>query len=220
MRLIPIRTPFIYQTLFKSFVWKIPSSENEKVLYLTFDDGPTPEITNWTLDTLKQYNAKATFFCIGNNVEKHPSIFKRIIAEGHSVGNHTHNHIKGWHNKTSDYILNTEKASVAFKKEIPDSSVVDFFRPPYGQITPKQGRELQQLGYKIIMWSVLSFDWDEKTSTEKCYENVVKNTKSGDIIVFHDSVKASKNLQYTLPRVLAFYQEKGFTFKRIPELNQ
>lgn len=207
MRLTPIKTPKAVSSLFPNYVWNIKS--NDKVIYLTFDDGPTPEITDWTLDILKKYNAKATFFCIGNNVEKHPAIFKRIISEQHGIGNHTHNHIKGWKTKTDAYIENTEKASKYITSKL--------FRPPYGQIRPKQGKALIQLNYKIIMWSVLSFDWEKSVSKEECYQNIINNTTSGDIIVFHDSVKAAKNMQFALPKVLEYYSEKGYTFKRIPE---
>ena len=173
MRLTPIKTPKAVSGLFPNYVWNIKS--NDKVIYLTFDDGPTPEITDWTLDILKKYNAKATFFCIGNNVEKHPAIFKRIISKEHAIGNHTHNHIKGWRTETDAYIENTEKASEYIASKL--------FRPPYGQIRPKQGKALMQLNYKIIMWSVLSFDWEKSVSKEECYQNIINNTTSGDIIV-------------------------------------
>jgi len=227
MNLTPITTPKLAKYLFPDLVWDLPSKEN--VIYLTFDDGPIPKITDWTLDVLKQYNAKATFFCIGNNVEKHPALFKRIISEGHSIGNHTQNHLKGWKTKTEDYLLDIEKAQNVLCNQISSfnsqdlefvnrkSSIVNLFRPPYGQITPKQANQLIQLGYKIIMWKVLSIDWDASVSNEKCLENVIKNTSSGDIVVFHDSIKAENNMQYALPKVLDYFSDKGFEFKRIPE---
>ncbi|XCF06292.1 polysaccharide deacetylase family protein [Tamlana crocina] len=206
--------------MFPNYVWDIPT--NEKVIYLTFDDGPTPEITNWTLATLKQYQAKATFFCIGNNIEKHPDIFQNIIKEGHAVGNHTHNHIKGWKTKTWDYLENIKQCEKVFKAQAPQSSIVNrqslttnLFRPPYGQITLKQGKNLIESGYKIIMWDVLSFDWDKNISPETCLKNVTTKAVEGSIIVFHDSVKASKNMQYTLPKVLDYFSGKGFVFKSL-----
>ncbi len=208
MRLAPIKTPKAIVNLFPNYTWSVNPKPHEKVIYLTFDDGPTPEITDWTLDILKEYKATATFFCIGNNVEKLPHIYKRIISEGHGIGNHTNNHIKGWRTKTDDYIENTEKASKIIQSKL--------FRPPYGQIRPKQGKALINLGYKIIMWSVLSFDWEKELSKEDCYNNIINNTKAGDIVVFHDSVKAAKNMQYALPKVLEYYSEKGYIFKRIP----
>lgn len=193
--------------MFPNYVWDMATTD--KVLYLTFDDGPTPEITNWTLNILKQYNAKATFFCIGTNIVKHPDIFKAIIKEGHTTGNHTQNHVKGWTTKTKNYLREVQDAQI----------VIDFephlFRPPYGQITPKQGKKLIALGYKIIMWDVLSFDWEVDVSKEKCLENVISKSKAGSIIVFHDSIKASRNMMYALPKVLEYFSKKGYEFKAL-----
>jgi len=216
MNLTPVTTPKLAKSLFPDLVWDLPSKE--KVIYLTFDDGPTPIITNWTLDILKQYNAKATFFCIGKNVDEHPSIFKRILNEDHSIGNHTHNHVKGWKTKTIDYLTNVDEAQRTINSQIinQQSIITNLFRPPYGQIKPKQAKQLIHLGYKIIMWKVLSVDWDASISNKKCLENVINNTISGDIVVFHDSIKAANNLQYVLPKVLEYFNEKGFEFKRIP----
>lgn len=213
MTLTPVKTPLVAKKMFPNYVWDIPSTN--KSIYLTFDDGPTPEITNWTLNTLKQFNAKATFFCIGNNIEKYPDIFKNILNDGHSIGNHTHTHIKGWKTKTKDYIENIAACENAYKSHIPNSKRINLFRPPYGQIKPKQGRKILKLDYKIIMWDILSFDWDHTISKEDCLKNVISKTKSGSIIVFHDSVKASKNMTYILPKVLEFFSDKGYVFKAI-----
>ena len=224
MTLTPIKTPLVAKKIFPNYIWDI--STNEKVIYLTFDDGPTPEITSWTLNVLKQYNAKATFFCIGNNIEKHPEIFQNVLNDGHAIGNHTQNHIKGWQTKTKDYLKNIENAHSVFRASISkaeknseiknqQSLIVNLFRPPYGQIKPKQGRKLINLGYKIIMWDVLSYDWDDNVPKETCLNNVIENTTDGSIIVFHDSVKASKNMQYALPKVLEYFSEKGFAFKAL-----
>ncbi len=217
LNFVPVKTPAIVKRLFPRYVWDIPT--NDLVLYLTFDDGPTPEITNWTLDVLKQYNAKATFFCIGNNIEKHPAIFHRIIDEGHTVGNHTFHHARGWKSKTDDYI-----SEVIETQKIIDTMIVNrkslrvnLFRPPYGQITSKQGSSLLKLGYKIIMWDVIAFDWKDSITNEKCYQNVISKAKSGSIVVLHDSVKASKHMQYVLPKVLDYFSKKGYEFRRIPE---
>ena len=217
LNLIPAKTPFLLKKLYPNCIWDIPSKE--KVLYLTFDDGPTPDITDWTLDVLKQYNAKATFFCIGNNIEKHPEIFKRIDKEGHSIGNHTFNHPKGWKLQTEVYLNEIERTQrlIDSKTTNQKSHINNLFRPPYGQITFKQARALRKLDYQIIMWDVLAFDWKDTISDEKCLKNVVANAKSGSIIVFHDSIKASKRLQYALPKVLKYFTEKGFVFKRILE---
>ncbi|MDO7173409.1 polysaccharide deacetylase family protein [Mariniflexile sp. AS56] len=220
MTLTPVKTPLVVKKMFPNYVWDIATNDN--VIYLTFDDGPTPEITTWTLDTLKAFNAKATFFCIGNNIEKHPEIFQHILDEGHAIGNHTNNHIKGWKTKAKDYLENVSLCESVFKNKIPHSGtgnspspIVNLFRPPYGQITPKQGKKLLGLGYKIIMWDILSFDWEKDIPKETCLKNVLSKTTNGSIVVFHDSVKASKNMQYVLPKVLKYYSKKGFSFKAL-----
>ena len=214
MDFTPIKTPLAAKKMFPNYVWDVQS--NEKVIYLTFDDGPTPEITNWTLNTLKKYNAKATFFCIGNNIEKHPDIFQNILDEGHAIGNHTFNHVKGWKTKIKNYLEEVRKAQKIIK--FYESSSVNLFRPPYGQITPKQGKKLIEKGYKIIMWDVLSFDWDKSVMPETCLNNVIDKTVNGSIIVFHDSIKASKNMQYALPKVLDYFSGKEYTFKSLEEV--
>lgn len=205
------KTPRFIQRIFKNYTWRF--SLDKKELYLTFDDGPTPEITEWTLDILQQYNAKATFFCIGKNVVENPTIFERIISEGHTIGNHTHNHKNGYHTATKKYIKNTLLAEEQFQKFNLKNSKL--FRPPYGKIKRKQAQKLRSLGYKIIMWDVLSADFDTNINHKKCLQNVLNNTENGSIIVFHDSIKASDKIQYTLPKVLDFYSKKGFEFKAI-----
>lgn len=211
--------------MFPNYVWDMAT--NERAIYLTFDDGPTPEITNWTLETLKKYNAKATFFCIGKNIEAHPDIFQNILIEGHAIGNHTQNHIKGWKTKSKDYLENIKLCETIFKNHKPNlefddstiknhqSLIVNLFRPPYGQITPKQGKKLITLGYKIIMWDIISFDWDKTVTKETCLNNVISKATNGSIIVFHDSVKASKNMQFVLPKILEYFIKKGYNFKAI-----
>lgn len=214
-----VKTPYIVQRIFKNYIWSFSTSK--KVLYLTFDDGPTPEITEWTLKTLKKYNAKATFFCVGKNIENHPKIFKQIITENHSVGNHTHNHLNGWRVNTETYIKNIEltedsiqSAVSSFQSKKEENSKL-LFRPPYGKIKPNQSKKLRSKGYKIIMWNVLSADFDQTISKEKCLENVLKNSKKGSVIVFHDSVKTAENLKYVLPKILAHFSKKGFVFDLI-----
>jgi len=213
MNFTPVTTPKVVKSLFPNLIWDIPTKSKD--IYLTFDDGPTPEITNWVLKTLKQFNAKATFFCIGKNVEHHPSIFQEIIQDGHGVGNHTHNHVKGWKTNTKSYIDEVFLCEKAFEGQNFKSNKL--FRPPYGQITPKQIKKLQEINYKIVMWNVLSVDWDQSLSKETCLSNVMNHVNYGSIVVFHDSIKALKNMQYTLPKVLEYFSDKGFTFKRIPE---
>lgn len=201
--------------IFSNYIWDIPNYENK--IYLTFDDGPTPEITEWVLQELEKNNAKATFFCIGNNIEKHPTIFEKLINQGHIAGNHTFNHLNGWKTSTADYLENVKKCEAAIS--IPKSKFQNLnsklFRPPYGKIKPSQAKQLRQLGYKIIMWDVLSADFDTTISREKCLENALNKIQSGSIIVFHDSVKAFPNLEYTLPKTLKFLKEKGFVFETL-----
>lgn len=215
MNITPVKAPVIAKKIFSNYIWEMPS-EN-KILYLTFDDGPTPEITNWTLDVLDKYNAKAIFFCIGKNVSQHPEIFKNIQDKGHKIGNHTNNHIKGWKTSTKNYLANIKEAQkvIDLQQNKIDSESQMLFRPPYGQIRPKQGKALKELGYKVIMWNVLAYDWDKDVTKEKCLENVISNAKEGSVIVFHDSVKAEKNMRYALPKVLEHFSKKGYTFKSI-----
>jgi peptidoglycan/xylan/chitin deacetylase (PgdA/CDA1 family) len=211
VKITPVKTPSLAKKMFPNYVWDIPT--NAKELYLTFDDGPTPEITNWTLDLLKTYNAKATFFCIGANIEKHPAICQNIIKDGHTIGNHTQQHIKGWKSKTKAYI--TEVLEAEKQIELQQFKRSYLFRPPYGQLKPKQGKQLINLDYKIIMWDVLSFDWDNEVSEDNCLNNVISKSKKGSIIVFHDSIKASKNMMYALPKVLEHFSKEGFQFKAL-----
>ena len=216
MNIIPVKTPKLVKHVLPSLVWNIKTTE--KVVYLTFDDGPTPEITDWVINTLDTFDAKATFFCIGNNIEKHPEIFKSIINKGHAIGNHTYNHLKGWKTKTKDYLINIYKTQLIIDSSYNSKPLL--FRPPYGRIKLKQVKALSKLNYQIIMWNILSKDWDKTVEKEVCLKNVIQNTKEGDIVVFHDSIKASRNMQYTLPRMLDHFTKKGYEFKRIPELIQ
>ena len=208
-----IKTNSLIKKIFSNLVWDVPNTENK--IYLTFDDGPIPEITVWVLEELKKHDAKATFFCIGHNIEKHPEIFEKVINEGHSIGNHTFNHLNGWKTSTEEYLKNT----FLCEEQILESKICNLkskiFRPPYGKIKPSQSKKLRRLGYKIIMWDVLSADYDTSISPEKCLENVLQNVSSGSIIVFHDSVKAFPNLEYTLPKALKYWTAKGFVFDTI-----
>lgn len=226
MNLIPIRTPKLIKGIFPNYIWNMP--QDQKTIYLTFDDGPTPEITHWTLNILKEFNAKATFFCIGNNIEKHPEIFHDILKDGHTLGNHTYSHPKGWTTSSEvyvDQVLRTEEiidyqaSNSKFQTLHADRSQgsprANLFRPPYGQITPQQGRRLLTLGYEIIMWDILAFDWKDSISEEQCAKNVISKARPGSIVVFHDSVKASRNMMFALPKVLHHFNESGFKFERL-----
>ena len=203
-----VKTPSLLKKLYPECIWNMETKENE--IYLTFDDGPHPQVTQFVLDELKKFNAKATFFCIGKNVKEHFNIYKQIISEGHRPGNHTFNHLNGWKTADKKYLDDIKQAA-----DIIDSP---FFRPPYGRATKFQMKALQEDKFqlKTIMWDVLSGDFDEKITPENCYLNVVKYAKAGSIIVFHDSLKALPRLQYALPLVLRFFSEKGFVFKVLP----
>lgn len=208
MDLLWIKTHLIIKKIFSNYVWSISTSE--KKVFLTFDDGPIPEITDWVLNQLKVYNAKATFFCIGNNIEKHPEVFNKLLEEGHAIGNHTFNHVKGWNTLNKTYFKEVEMCEVEIQKSPIVNLKSKLFRPPYGKIKPSQSRILRKLGYKIIMWDILSADYKKEISKEKCLENVLKNVESGSIIVFHDSIKAFQNLEYVLPKTLQYLSENGY----------
>ncbi|MEC4003242.1 polysaccharide deacetylase family protein [Flavobacterium sp. SUN052] len=208
-----IKTNWFIKRIFSNYVWDIPNTENK--VYLTFDDGPTPEITEWTLNQLKNYNAKATFFCIGDNIRKYPEIFQKVISEEHSIGNHTYNHLNDWKTENVKYIENTNLCNSEILKFEICNLKSKLFRPPYGKIKPAQSKILRKMGFKIIMWHIISYDFDASITREECLENVLKNIKSGSIIVFHDSKKAFQNLEFALPRTLEFLKEKGFVCDRI-----
>ena len=201
------KTPKWVSKLFAGSIWEMP--ETKKAIYLTFDDGPHPMITPFVLDELEKYNAKATFFCIGKNVADNPGVFKTILEQGHAVGNHTHDHLDGWKTKNAKYLQNILQASNYIDSHL--------FRPPYGRITRNQKNLLLQLNksFKVIMWSVLSGDFDVTITPEKCIKNILDNVKIGSVIVFHDSEKAYERLRYALPAVLKYYSEKGYQFEKI-----
>ena len=210
MKFYWIKTNRIIKALFSNYTWDLFTTGSSNTVYLTFDDGPIPEITNWVLNELKKYNVKATFFCIGNNIDQNPDLFKTVIKEGHSIGNHTFNHLNGWKTSSKAYIENTKLCEDSIQKNSPFALKFKNFRPPYGKIKASQSRKIRKLGYKIIMWDVLSGDFDQTLSQEKCLNNVLTNVKPGSIIVFHDSIKAFKNLKYVLPKTLAYLKENNF----------
>jgi peptidoglycan/xylan/chitin deacetylase (PgdA/CDA1 family) len=197
--------PKLIKLLYPELIWD--KASGDKRAFLSFDDGPTPEVTTWVLDELDKHQIKATFFCIGKNIVENPSILQDIINRGHRVGNHTHNHLNGWRYNSKTYLENSLKAA----DFIPENQG-KLFRPPYGRITKSQIRKLNSLDYKIVMWSILSGDWDKKTSPEECVNNCVKNLDKGNIFVFHDSRKAEKNLKGSLEKVILNLKEKGYTF--------
>ncbi len=198
----------------------------DPTLFLTFDDGPVPEVTPQTLDILKKFKAKATFFCIGENVKKYPEIFRRILEDGHAVGNHTFHHLNGWKTKTKEYIEDVAGCNGTIKQEVEKfkiqnskfkiSNSKSLFRPPYGKIKPSQIARLKK-DYSIVMWDVLTRDYNQKISGEKCFRNAVDHTKSGSILVFHDSIKAKDRMLFALPKVLEHFSAQHFSFRAIEE---
>ncbi len=203
----PVKTPEWASKLFKGCIWQM--SETEKSIFLTFDDGPHPEVTGFVLDELAKYGAKASFFCIGKNVAENPEMYRRILDDGHAVGNHTQDHLNGWKTKNADYLGNILKARDHIQSEL--------FRPPYGRITPGQVNLLKQQkpSFKIIMWTILSGDFDVNITPEQCCKNVLQHAVNGSVVVFHDSAKAMERLRYALPQVLQSLTEKGYAFKKI-----
>lgn len=214
-----IKPSKIFRMFYPSLLWQMPKTA-QKTIYLTFDDGPHPLITPKVLEILGRYNAKATFFCIGNNVKKHPKTFELIKKEGHSVGCHTFNHEDGFKTKTDDYIK-----SVLAANELIHSNL---FRPPHGKIKYSELKKLKALNFsnnskpytlnsklKIVAWTVIAYDWDHAISPEEVYQNVIRNAGDGAIVAFHDSLKANSNMMSALPRVLDYYSNKGFVFKSL-----
>ena len=199
------RPTLLARKLYSKALWRVSTSE--KKIFLTFDDGPIPEVTPWVLDTLKKYNVKAMFFCVGENIMRHPEIYQRILAEGHQTGNHTYNHRRGWRTTTEDYIDNVKKCE--------DLVQSNFFRPPYGEMKFSQISVLRSQ-FSIVMWDVLSGDFDRTLSKEKCLANSIRYTREGSVIVFHDSIRAEKNLRYVLPKYIEYFLEKGFVFGKLP----
>ncbi|MGB4397958.1 MAG: polysaccharide deacetylase family protein [Daejeonella sp.] len=200
-------SPFWLQWLYPTLTWH--KNRKEKYVYLTFDDGPIPVVTPFVLNTLKNFDAKATFFCIGDNVCKYPEIYTSILANGHRVGNHTFNHLKGWATPDEQYLMNIEKCREVVKSNL--------FRPPYGRIRRSQISRFKALypEMEIVMWDVLSGDFDSRLNAEDCINNVLKNVKNGSIVVFHDSNKAYSRLSVTLPLVLEKLRTMGFGFKML-----
>ena len=189
-------------------MWDI--STEKKELFLTFDDGPIPEVTPWVLETLKKYKAKATFFCIGDNIRKHPDIFKRIIKEGHAVGNHTFKHLNGWKTSAPTYLEDIKRCQEVM---VSNSGSSTLFRPPYGKCTSAQAKAIFGQNQQIIMWSIISKDYKAGLSKEQCFHRIKSQAQPGSIIVFHDSLKAETNMKYALEKTLETFSD--YEFKKI-----
>lgn len=197
-----VKSPLWLRLLFPKLTWN--RNRKEKHIYLTFDDGPVPDVTPQVLNILKKYNIQATFFCVGENIVKHPEIFEQVKQQGHQIGNHTYNHLKGWQTATPIYLENVAKCQKLTQTAL--------FRPPYGKCTLSQFRQLRKQ-YEIIMWDVITYDFDHKLSSEACYQNAIKHVTNGSIVVFHDNVKAIPRLLYALPKAIEYWLDKGYEFK-------
>lgn len=204
-----VKTPWWLKKLFPGCLWDVKTKD--KTLYLSFDDGPHPVITPYVLQLLKQYNAKATFFCIGENVQKYPEVYQEIINEGHATGNHTHNHLNGWKTNDRDYVQNIYDAEKFISTNL--------FRPPYGRIKRSQIKLLKEEypEMKIVMWNILAGDWVTELEPEKCYKRIMEKISNGDIIVFHDTDKAFPRLEYALPKILSHFAEASYHFEKIDD---
>jgi len=197
-----VKTPAFIQNHFPGFTWKM--SGQDPVLYLTFDDGPVPEVTPWVLQQLAQYDAKATFFMVGDNIRKHGALFEAVKEAGHTIGNHTYSHKNAWETDNMEYFHDVRRGA--------GLSGSGLFRPPYGRLKPKQAQFLLR-HYQIVMWDVLSGDFDHRITPEQCFQNVTRHAGPGSVIVFHDSIKASERMQYALPKVLDYFSQLGYRFE-------
>lgn len=212
--IFPFKTSGLLRKLFPHFTWKIGTEHPD--IYLTFDDGPIPEVTEWVLEVLEEYKVPATFFCVGDNIKKHPQVFEKILKAGHRAGNHTFNHLSGWKFSKEEYLENIEVCQATMNefdlfKEI-EKSRLPLFRPPYGRIKKSQAVPLRDT-YHVIMWDVLSGDFAQSISAQKCLEKTIKYSRNGSIIVFHDSVKTERKLREVLPNFLSTMIEQGYNFK-------
>jgi peptidoglycan/xylan/chitin deacetylase (PgdA/CDA1 family) len=203
-----IQPPLIFRWMYPGALWRIDSPS--PAVYLTFDDGPVEEVTPWVLDVLKEAGVKASFFCLGKNVEQNPLLFRRICDDGHSVGNHTYTHLKSSMSSKQDYLNDIEKAA----QHIPSV----FFRPPYGNLWPHWAAAIKK-DYKLVFWDVLSEDYDTSKTSDQCFNTVMRYTRNGSVIVFHDSLKAKDRLKPMLPKIIEAFKQKGYTFKTLADLN-
>jgi len=211
---MPLRlfsTPRPVQALLPGFTWRKPQAD--KTVYLTFDDGPIPEVTEFVLAELQKYQAQATFFCVGDNIQKYPHLAQRAVVVGHQLANHTFNHLRGRKTPATEYLTNVQACATTLQA-VTNIKINNLFRPPYGSLTRTQYKLLKP-DFQIIMWDVLTYDFDQQLLPEICLQRALQNTKPGSIVVFHDSLKARRNLEYVLPRYMAHLNKLGFRFKAL-----
>lgn len=207
------KTPYLVRTIFNRYTWRRPG--DEQVIYLTFDDGPIPRLTDYICQVLNEYHAKATFFCVGENLRKHPGEAERLIKQGHVIGNHTHHHLKAWQTKASTYLNDIKMFEREFCGRFGASSYSWLFRPPHGQLRPGIGRAVRKMGYEVIMWDILSYDFDSRIDPSLVLPQLTAKTAPGSIVVFHDNYKAEKNLKRILPAFISHFANRGFTFEAL-----
>ena len=204
MQVYPVKVPNWVQKLIPSALWHFP--RHEKVLYLSFDDGPSPELTSWILETLDQWQAKATFFCVGENIDKYPHLYREITLRGHTIGNHSYNHLNGWTTSNKQYFQNVARNA--------EQTGARLYRPPYGKLKPSQINYLKK-HYQLVYWDVLSGDFDVELSPDDCLQNILRHSRGGSIVVLHDNSKSAKTVNYVLPRLLEYYIERGWELRKI-----
>ena len=211
------RTPRIIQSFWPGRLWRLPSGTGSPRLFLTFDDGPTPGVTDWVLDQLGAYGAKATFFVVGEQAERHPDLLREVVRRGHTVGTHTQHHLNGWKTGSAEYLddvrQGNQAVSAILKSEFPEYEVA-YFRPPYGRIRSRDAKQIRD-DHQIVMWNVLAADWRQDLPVDKVTQRVTRNAVDGSIVVFHDSVKAEPRVKGALPKVLKHFSEKGFQFEAL-----
>lgn len=196
----------------RNLIWDVQTTAKE--IFLTFDDGPIPGLTDYILRELEHFEAKATFFCVGDNIRKHPEIFQKVYKKGHAIGNHTFNHLKKWQADLNTYLENTEQCRKIIETYLPGKTPEQLFRPPYGQVSPAAIRNLKK-NYKIIMWDILTYDFDEYHTASESLTITIKHTRPGSIVVWHDNYKAEKKLKYMLPRYLEHFSALGYKFTKL-----
>ena len=210
-----LKTPTLLKYLYPGLLWDKKQETRDPVLYLTFDDGPVPDVTPFVWDTLAQFNAQATFFCVGENVERYPHLYQETVHRQHAVGNHTHHHISGWRTNLSTYLEEVARCAKALSVHHPSTpGTPSLFRPPYGKVSRRQIKALKP-DYTLVMWDILSGDFDPSFDAEVCLRKSIHHTQAGTIIIFHDSYKAQKNLTYVLPRYLEHFARAGYSFQAL-----
>lgn len=207
------KTPAIIKFLFNKCDWRIPT--HEKVIYPTFDDGPQPGLTEFILETLKTFQAKGTFFCVGENIKRYPKLATKIIEEGHVIGNHTFNHLSGWKTNDRTYFENIDLFEETVRQCEPPLSPAPLFRPPYGQVSGRQSKELKKRGYRIVMWDVLSYDFVKNLNKQYALTRIKRASQPGTIVLFHDNYKAEHNIRYLLPNYLNYFAELNYRFSAL-----